>query len=134
MKILHDEAPPGPELATIEDLFQSAGKLTAAGKRRLLSKLARICLEDADWTEVPLFNNDGRPFSYVMALPKPEHAFTAEFTPAIAAEIVRAALTPENSISWQEMLAQLDAEDEREDAAETPQSAHALGPLPTSRP
>jgi hypothetical protein len=30
----------------------------------------------------------------------------------VAAEIVRAALTPEDSISWQEMLAQLDAEDE----------------------
>jgi hypothetical protein len=92
-------------------------QLTPVGRRKLLALIARQCLEDAEWTEVPLFNDEGRPFSYVMALPRPEDEFYSELTPAMMAEIKRRALTPEDSIGWREMLAQLRAEDDRESVA-----------------
>ena len=111
MKVLHNEAAPPADLKAIEGVRPVIAQLTPAGRRKLLALLARQCLEDAEWTEVPLFNDDGRSFAYVMALPHPDHAFDAELTPAVAAEIVRGVLTPEHARPWREVLAQLDAED-----------------------
>ena len=114
MKVLRDDAVTQTELAAIDGIFRTFAQLSSSGKRKLLSRVARQCLEDAEWTDVPLFNDEGRPFSYVQALPRPEDEFSAELTPAVASELIRRALTPEDSISWQEMLAQLSEEDDRE--------------------
>ena len=120
MKVLRDEAAPPADLRAIDGVRPVMAQLTPAGRRKLLALVARQCLDDAEWTEVPLFNDEGRSFAYVMALPHPDHAFDAELTPAVAAEIVRAMLTPEDARPWREVLAQLDAEDERTDEAEQP--------------
>jgi hypothetical protein len=114
MKVLHDEAAPPSDVKAIDAVRPMLAQLTPAGRRKLLALVARQCLEDAEWTEVPLFNDGGRSFAYVMARPKPEDEFDSELTPAVAAEIVRRAMTPEDSISWQQMLAELDAGDARE--------------------
>jgi len=114
MEVIRDQAVPQIELTAIDGILKSFAQLSFAGKRKLLSRVARQCLEEAEWTDVPLFNEEGRPFSYVQALPRPEDEFSAELTPAVASELIRRALTPEDSISWQAMLAQLSAEDDRE--------------------
>jgi hypothetical protein len=117
MKVLRDEAAPAADQKVIDDLRTAVQQLTPVGRRKLLAIVARRCLEEADWTEFPLFNDEGRPFSYVMALPRPEDEFYAELTPALAAEIRRRALTPEDAIPWREMLAQIEADDDQESAA-----------------
>ena len=127
MKVLRDEAAPPPELKAIDGVRPVLAQLSPAGRRKLLALVARQCLEDAEWTEVPLFNNEGRPFSFLMALPRPEDEFYSELTPAMVAEIKRRALTPEDSIPWREMLAELEAEDGRESAAT--QSPGLTGPV-----
>lgn len=111
MKVLRDEAAPAADLKAIDGVRPVLAQLSPAGRRKLLALVARQCLEDAEWTEVPLFNDAGQPFCYLMAQPRPEDEFDSELTPAVAAEIVRRAMTPEDSISWQEMLAELEAED-----------------------
>jgi hypothetical protein len=134
MKVLRDEAAPPPDLKAIDGVRPVLAQLSPAGRRNLLALVARQCLEDAEWTEVPLFNDEGRPFSYVMALPKPEDEFESELTPAVAAEIVRRAMTPEDSISWQEMLAELEAEDAKDALpAEGPPAAGQGAALTTRR-
>jgi hypothetical protein len=133
MKVLHDEAAPATDLKAIDGVRPVVAQLTPAGRRRLLALVARQCLKDAEWTEVPLFGDDGRSFAYVMALPHPDHAFDAELTPAVAAEIVRRAMTPEDSGSWREMLTELEAEDAKE--AQATEGPPAVGPeaAPTTR-
>ena len=126
MKLLRDEPAPPADLKAIDGVRSVLAQLTPAGRRKLLALVARHCLEDAEWTEVPLFGEDGRSFAHVMALPHPDHAFDAELTPAVAAEIVRAALTPEDSRPWREVLAEMEAEDER--TAEAEQSVAPAGP------
>lgn len=132
MKVLRDEPAPA-DLMAIDGVRPLLAQLTPAGRRKLLALIARQCLEDAEWTEVPLFNDRGQPFSYVMALPRPEDELDAELTPAGAAEIVRRAMTPEDSISWQEMLAELEAEDANEVPPTVGQPAADQGAVPTTR-
>jgi hypothetical protein len=120
MKVLRDEAASATDLQAIDGVRHVLAQLTPAGRRKLLALVARLCLEDADWSEVPLFNDAGRSFAYVMALPHPDHAFDAELTPAVAADIVRGMLTPENARPWREVLAQLEAEDARTSEAVQP--------------
>jgi len=133
MKVLHDEAAPVTDLKAIDGVRPVLAGLTPAGRRKLLGLVARQCLEDADWTEVPLFNDDGRSFAYLMALPHPDHAFDAELTPAVAAEIARRAMTPEDSVSWREMLAELEAEDAKEAQATVGPPAVDPEAAPTTR-
>lgn len=113
MKILRNEAATAADLKAIENLEPILAQLSEAGPRRLLAIVARKCLEETQWTEIPLFNEDQRPFAYVMALPRPEDEFYSELTPAMMAEIKRRALTPEDSIPWHEMLAELEREESR---------------------
>jgi hypothetical protein len=126
MNVLRDVAAPQADLKAIDGVRSVLAQLTPAGRRKLLAIVARQCLEDAGWTDVPLFNDDGRPFSFVTALPRPEDEFYSERTPAMMAEIKRRALAPEDSVPWREMLAQLEAEDGRESAAT--QSPGLTGP------
>jgi hypothetical protein len=134
MKVLRDEAAPPDDLKTIDGVRPIVAQLTPAGRRKLLAILARLCLEDAEWTEVPLFNDAGRPFAYVMAQPRPEDELESELTPAVAAEIVRRAMTPEDSISWQEMLAELEAEDRKATLPGESQPVAGSAAGPTNHP
>jgi hypothetical protein len=118
MKVLRDEPAPPEDVKAVEGVRTVVAGLTRAGRRKLLALVARQCLDDAEWSEVPLFNEAGESFAYVMSLPHPDHAFSAELTPAVAAEMVRGILTPENARPWREVLAQLDAEDDRTDEEE----------------
>lgn len=110
MKVLRDDPAPPDDLKAIDGVRPVVSRLTPAGRRKLLALVARQCLEDAEWTEVPLFNDEGRPFSYVMSLPRPEDEVDGEITPAVAAEILRRALTPEDSMTVEEFLARFDSE------------------------
>jgi hypothetical protein len=127
MKVLRDEPAPPADQAAIDGVRPVLTQLTPAGRRKLLALVARQCLEDAAWMEVPLFNDQGQPFSYVMALPRAEDEFYSELTPAMAAEIMRRALTPEDSVDWRVMLAELQREDREE--SEPARSPGVTGPL-----
>lgn len=110
MKVLRDEPAPADDLKAIDGVRPVVSRLTPAGRRKLLALIARQCLEDTEWTEVPLFNDEGRPFSYVMSLPRTGDEVESELTPGLAAEILRRALTPEDSITVEEFLARFDSE------------------------
>jgi len=114
MNLLDDKAISPADLQAINNLRPTVDQLTPAGRRKLLSLLARDCLT-TEPGNVTLVNDNGDVFAHLSSAEHPPYDFSDEFTAVQLAIVEEALLDPKKSMTVEEMLAQIDAEDDRTD-------------------
>ena len=114
MNLLEAEAPPAGDQKAIDELRPIVVNLSPAGRRKLLSILARDCLAEGV-PDVPLVNDDGEVFAFLSSTNAPILDLASRFTPEELAEIERNLLDPKQHMTLQETLALLASDDDRTD-------------------
>jgi hypothetical protein len=114
MNVLHDEGLSPADQKVLDTLGPTVEQLTPAGQRKLLAMLARRCLPAAGG-DVPLANDDGDVFAYVYSKQRPVYDLSGELTDEERAAFKRNVLDPRQHMTVEELLARLDAEDDRKD-------------------
>lgn len=102
----------------LENLQPALDQLTPAGKRHLLSRLARDCQKVAD-LDMRVLDDGGEVIAYLRSARPRTMDLSAMFTKEELANIERNLTDPKYLMSWQEMLAELDAEDQETGRSET---------------
>lgn len=97
----------------IDTLRPAVGRLTPAGLRKLLAVVAGDCLKTSG-DESPVTIEDGRVFAFVSSAQKANFDLALRFSPEEQVAIERNAFDPRFSKPWREVLAQLDAADDRQ--------------------
>jgi hypothetical protein len=114
MSIVQEESALAADQKAIDDVQAVAERLTPAGKRKLLARIAKTCLT-GDVYDVPLADDEGDVFAYVNSTKKPVIDFSTQFSKEELAAIVKNLNDPRYLMTVEEMLARLDAEDDRTD-------------------
>jgi hypothetical protein len=103
---------PATEQQLIDQVRAAADQLSPAGFRKLLTVVARKCLPTG--TEaLPLTDDQGEVFAYLRAVHAEPPAMPADLTREELAAIKRNLFDPKKTRPWRDVLAQLEAEDDR---------------------
>jgi len=132
MKVLRQEALPKADEKLIDGMRSMIADLTPVGRKRLLTSLAKTCLT-TETNDISLADEDGDVFAYLSPTKRPPLNLFAGFSKKELAAIEKNLFDPKNLFSLEEMLAQLSAEDDREDPSPPSQSAACLEASITSR-
>jgi hypothetical protein len=109
MDVLQADPLSAADQQALEHFRPVIDQMTPAGRRKLLALVALRCLPGGGG-DLSLTGDDGEVFAHLSSVPRPG----ADLTPGDLAAIERALTDPRRSRPWREVLAQLDAEDDRE--------------------